>query len=234
MSNARDKRLLRRIAVHHLPLFAASAISVFLLYTTRPYPDVITRTSFATAYPALVLLIVTLWIGPWNVLRRKRTPVSSDLRRDIGIWAGVVGLVHTGFGLNVHQRGRPWLYFLYRKTEGRHLIPLRHDAFGFANYMGALATILLLVLFATSNDYTIRKLGTPRWKQLQRWNYLLFALAFAHTFGYQIGVEKQHGPSVVTVIACGAISIILQALGYLTRRKRTAKSTSAMDVTISV
>lgn len=233
MSNARDKRLLRRIAVHHLPLLAVSAVSVFVLYTTRPYPDVIARTSFATAYPALVLLVVTLWIGPWNVLRRKRTPVSSDLRRDIGIWAGVLGLVHTGFGLDVHLRGRPWLYFVYQKIEGPHLIPLRHDKFGFANYTGALATILLLVLFVTSNDYAIRKLGTPRWKQLQRWNYLLFVLAFAHAFGYQIGIESQHVPWVATVIVCGAISIALQTMGYLTRRNRTAKSPSATDVTIS-
>lgn len=233
MSIVRHKRLLRRLVMHHLPLLAISAISVFVLYTTRPYPDAIARTSFATAYPALVLLVVTLWIGPWNVLRGKRMPVSSDLRRDIGIWAGVLGLIHTGFGLNVHLRGRPWLYFVYQKFEKPHLIPLRHDMFGFANYTGAFATILLLVLFVTSNDYAIRKLSTPRWKQLQRWNYLLFALVFAHTFGYQVGVESQRAPWVATAIACGAISILLQGLGYLMRHNRTAKPSSE-DVTISV
>ncbi len=53
-----------------------------LLYVTRPYKDVITKISFATAYPALVFLAVTLLIGPWNVLREKRNPLSGDLRRD--------------------------------------------------------------------------------------------------------------------------------------------------------
>ena len=126
--------------VHHLPLFIVSGASVLLLYITRPYRDVVTKISFATAYPALVLLAATLLIGPWNLLRGKRTPISSDWRRDVGIWAGIWGLVHTVIGQNVHLRGRPWLYYIYEPGKA-HSFPLRHDLFGFANYTGLISAL---------------------------------------------------------------------------------------------
>jgi sulfoxide reductase heme-binding subunit YedZ len=202
--------------MHHLPLFAASVVSVGLLYASRPYKDVLTKASFATAYPALVLLAATLLIGPWNLLRSKRTPVSSDLRRDIGIWAGILGIVHTVVGQNVHLRGRPWLYYVYEHPKA-HLIPLRHDLFGFSNFTGLISVLLLLLLLATSNDYSLRALSTPRWKQLQRWNYLAFALVGFHAFGYQ-SIEKQDTPFVAAVVTSVAITAVMQGLGFQRRR----------------
>jgi sulfoxide reductase heme-binding subunit YedZ len=220
-ARSRTKRLMRRIWTHHLLLLLATAFAVLVLYVTRPYRDVITRLSFSTAYPALILLVITLWIGPWNLLRRKRIPVSSDLRRDIGIWAGILGLLHTGIGLCVHMRRRPWLYFVYQRSEG-HTFPMRHDIFGFANYTGLIATFILLLLFVTSNDYALRRLGTPRWKQLQRWNYVLFLFAFLHTIAYQT-MEKQHAPFVATIVVCGAITLLLQVFGYQRRRANAVR-----------
>jgi sulfoxide reductase heme-binding subunit YedZ len=211
-----QKRLLRRLLVHHLPLLVVSGSSVVLLYITRPYRDVVTKISFATAYPALVLLAATLLIGPWNLLRGKRTPISSDWRRDVGIWAGIWGLVHTVIGQNVHLRGRPWLYYVYEPEKG-HSFPLRHDLFGFANYTGLLSALILLLLLATSNNYSLRALGTPRWKQIQRWNYVAFALMAAHAIGYQIN-EKQKAPFVATLVISIVITLVLQAIGFQRRR----------------
>lgn len=216
MPTLQQKRLFRRLLAHHLPLFVASAGSVFLLYVTRSYPDVITRISFSTAYPALVLLAATLLIGPWNLLRGKRTPISSDWRRDVGIWAGMLGLVHTVIGQNVHLRGRPWLYYIYEPGKG-HMFPLRHDLFGFANYTGLISALILLALLATSNNYSLRSLGTPRWKQLQRWNYVAFALMAVHAVGYQIN-EKQKAPFVATVVISIAVTLVFQAVGFHRRR----------------
>ena len=220
-ANQPANRLGRRLWTHHLFLLIVTSFAVFALYITRPYRDVITRLSFSTAYPALVLLVITLWIGPWKLLQGQRTPVSSDLRRDVGIWAGILGIFHTGIGLCVHLRGRPWLYFVYQRSEG-HGFPLRHDIFGFANYTGSIATIILLILFVTSNDYALRRLGTPRWKQLQRWNYVLFLFAFLHTIAYQT-MEKQHVQFVATVATFGAITLLLQGLGLQRWRTNTSR-----------
>jgi len=192
--------------------------AVAALYITRPYKDVVSKASFATAYPALALLSVSLMVGPWNLVRKRQNPVSSDLRRDIGIWAGILGIVHAVIGQCVHLRGRPWLYYIYSAKDHRRF-PLRHDLFGLANYTGAVSTLLLIALLATSNDYFLRALGTPRWKQLQRWNYAVFALAAIHSFAYQ-GVEKQHLGFVVTVALCITLAAGLQLAGAGMRRFR--------------
>ena len=221
----KQKRLLGRLLRHHLPLLVLSVLSAAALYLTRPNGDAISRTSFATAYPALALLAATLLIGPWNLLRRQPNPVSSDLRRDLGIWAGILGVLHAAVGQCVHLRGRPWLYYVYGPTEHPHSFPMRHDIFGLANYTGAVGTLLLIALLATSNDYSLRALGTPRWKQLQRWNYAVFALTAIHAIGYQEGIEKQKAPFVATVIVCLAIALLFQAAGFVRRmERRTARA----------
>lgn len=190
---------------------------VALLYQTRPYPDVLSRASFATAYPALALLAVTLLIGPWNLLRNKANPVSSDLRRDIGIWAGLLGVLHAGVGQFVHLRGRPWLYYIY--GPGEHHRGMRHDLFGLANYTGAVGTLILIVLLATSNDLSLRRLGTRKWKQLQRWNYAVFALVAVHSFAFQ-GVETQKMQWVITAAVCVVAALAMQTAGLVQQNAR--------------
>jgi sulfoxide reductase heme-binding subunit YedZ len=208
----------RRAYNHHLPLCLLTLASIAMLYVTRPYRDVITKVSFATAYPALVLLITTLLIGPWNMLRGRRTPVSMDLRRDIGIWAGIIGLVHAVVGQCVHLRGRPWLYYIYEHRKNGPT-GLRHDLFGFNNFTGLGATVILIALFATSNDWFLRRLGTRQWKQMQRWNYACFALTSAHAIGYQT-MEHQAAPFVATALVCISLTVILQVTGFAMSRSK--------------
>jgi sulfoxide reductase heme-binding subunit YedZ len=182
----------------------------------------LSRASFATAYPALVLLGATLVIGPLNLLRHRPSPVSIDLRRDLGIWAGILAILHTAVGQCVHLRGRPWLYYIYGPAEHHHRLALRHDLFGIANYSGAIATLIVVALFATSNDFSLRALGTRQWKQLQRWNYAAAALVALHAFAYQ-GIEKQRPQFVAVVIACVAITLAIQWAGFLIRRTIAAQ-----------
>ncbi len=107
-----SKRLHRRLLRHHLPLFTLSTVCVAALYLTRPYTDVLSRASFATTYPALILLVLALLVGPLNLLKKRPNPVSSDLRRDLGIWAAILSILHVAIGQNVHLRGKPWLYYV--------------------------------------------------------------------------------------------------------------------------
>jgi len=80
-----------------------------------------------------------------------------------------------------------------------------------------IGTLVLVLLLATSNDYALRRLGKSKWKQLQRWNYLLFALVILHAFGYQT-IEKQRAPFVALVIVCVAITVGLQTYGFRLHR----------------
>ncbi len=209
-------RLSRRILQHHLPLGLVTAAMAVPLYVTRSYPDVLSRLSFASAYPALLLLAATLFVGPWTLLRQGQVPVSLDLRRDIGIWAGMTGLFHAVVGQCVHLRGRPWLYYIYEKWDG-HALPLRHDVFGFANHTGLAAALILGMLLATSNDASLRHWGMPGWKKLQRWNYACFGLTALHCFLYQLGVESQDTVFVASAILCVALTTAIQLAGWRRR-----------------
>lgn len=163
--------------------FACTAV-FWKLFSARR--DLIGHISIATAYPALFLTAVAVFLGPWNVLRKRANPVSFDLRRDIGIWAGIMALLHTAVGLNVHLRGRMWLYFV----DQHHRI--RHDWFGFGNDTGVVAALLFLLLLAISNDLSLRGLGARRWKSLQRWTYAAVILTILHAVAYQ-HVEERRG-----------------------------------------
>jgi sulfoxide reductase heme-binding subunit YedZ len=214
MARMQWTRLRKRLIRHHLSLLILSSSGAAALYFTRPYPDVLTRLSFSTAYPAMILLGFTLLTGPWNLLRRRGNPVSSDLRRDVGIWAGILGIAHTAVGQCVHLRGRPWHYYVYGAQD--HHRGLRHDLFGFANYTGAIAVVLLALLLATSNDYSLRRFGTTGWKRLQRWNYALFALAAAHAIGYLV-IEKQKISFDTAIAVCIMLTVIMQISGFAMR-----------------
>jgi len=172
----------------------------------------------------LTLLTATLLIGPLNLLRKRRQPLSSDLRRDFGIWAGLLGIIHAAVGQCVHLRGRPWLYYVYGPTEHHHL-PIRHDLFGVANYTGAASTLLLLALFVTSNDYSLRALRPPRWKQLQRWNYAVFLLAAIHSVAY-LAIEKQQPAFWMVVAISITIATFFQGAGFLKRRSAMSAKSS--------
>jgi sulfoxide reductase heme-binding subunit YedZ len=163
-----SRRLSHRLSGHHLPIGLATLASGYLLYVTRSFPDVLTRLSFSSAYPALVPLTATLLIGPLKIMTGDRLAVSMDFRRDVGIWAGTVSLFHVVVGQCVHPRGRPWLYYIHENWKQKHALPVRHDLFGVANYSRLFAALVLLALLATSNDAALRKLTTPGWKQLQR------------------------------------------------------------------
>lgn len=198
----------------HLGLALLAFAIVSLAYTATPPPDVRHRASMATAYGGLVFLCWTLWLGPWNVLRRRPNPVSFDFRRDIAIWAGVLAIVHTAVGLTVHLRGRMWMYFF----RNLHPLRLQDTQFGFANYTGLVAALLFCMLLALSNDASLRWLKRRRWKSLQRWSYVAFVLTAAHGIAYQL-VEKRHLPWVIIFSGLLAGAVVVQISGFLRVRR---------------
>jgi sulfoxide reductase heme-binding subunit YedZ len=169
----------------------------------------------ATAYAGLLFLAVSLWIGPWNVLRRRPNPVSFDLRRDIGIWTGILAILHTIIGLTVHLRGRMWMYFF----KSLHPLKLQNTQFGFANLVGLGAALLFLMLLVISNDISLRALGIRRWKSLQRWTYAALVLTAAHGLAYQL-VEKRRLPWVLVFTAVIVAVSATQVVGFTQVQKR--------------
>jgi sulfoxide reductase heme-binding subunit YedZ len=167
----------------------------------------------ASAYASLLLLATTLMIGPWNTLRGRANPVSSYLRRDVGIWAGMLGIVHVIVGLQVHMDGKFWLYFL-PPPDAAYRFPLRIDPFGLTNYAGLAAGLILLMLLAISSNASLRALGAVRWKRLQRWNYAVAALVVTHGAIYQF-IEKRTVGFVAALVVVVLFTVALQVSGRL-------------------
>jgi sulfoxide reductase heme-binding subunit YedZ len=168
------------------------------------------RFTVATGYVATGLLVSTLLIGPANLLLRRRNPVSSYLRRDVGAWTAIASVVHVVWGLQVHG---PLSDFL-RYFVGPGGSPLT-NSFGFGNWTGLAATIIVVGLLALSSDFALRRLRARRWKRLQRLNYALFALVVAHAFFYGALLRMTSpftlllGGSVVAVFAGQLVGIWL-------------------------
>lgn len=194
--------------MNHGFILAASAVALFLAVTLIRSEDRKYQWSMATGYVSIMLLALSLLIGPFNVYTKRLNPVSSDLRRDVGIWCGVIGLAHVVIGIQVHM-GNLWLYF-FRGVDGDAGFKLRSDLFGAANYIGFIGTILLVTLLLLSNDLSLRLLKSRRWKMIQRWNYFLFAAVLVHGIMYQ-AIEKR----LLSIVIVFAIIMVLPIIGQL-------------------
>ncbi len=205
----------RRIG-RHLQLAVLSALLVSLFYYFTAPPDLRHRLSMASAYASMIFLGWTLAMGSWNLFRSRPNPVSYDLRRDVGIWTGILAVFHTAIGLTVHLRGRMWMYFFQKL----HPLTFQKNKFGFANDVGLIAALLFVGLMLISNDVAIRRLGIQRWKTLQRLTYLTFALTVLHGWAFQ-AVEKRKISWVAVFWSMAAVGTVVQLAG-IHRRKTIA------------
>lgn len=151
-----------------------------LFYASRPQwvPDM--RLWRAVGDASLVLLVVTLALGPAGRLSAAAAGLSS-WRRQLGIWTALTGLVHTVLVLY------GWVAFDLGRLMGFEFVPelgrtaRMEPGFGLANLMGLVAMALLLVLLATSSDAAVRRLGPPVWNWVQGFAHVVFYLVVLHT-----------------------------------------------------
>lgn len=215
----RNRSRLRRQIV--LALIALAIVGA--VWAADPTSPGLARLSLGTAYSGLAFLAASLVVGPLELIRGRRPPPSTYLRRDIGITAGILALVHVAVGLQVHLGGDMVSYFFHRDPAG-HVGALRADVFGFANHTGLLAALVFLLLLSLSNNASLRALKARRWKGLQRTAYAAALLVFAHGALYQV-LERQRLAFVTVFLLATAIAAAAQLAGLL-RHRRDHQGTS--------
>ena len=217
MANHRLGSRLHRQLLLAATAAAATIIGFFtLLPPDRSFSD---RFTMSTAYVGLFFLAAALIVGPVNVLRGVPNPLSTYLRRDIGIITGILAIAHTVIGLLVHFRGDFVQYFFYRTPTG--VDGVRFDAFGMANHVGLIAALIILILLCISNDASMRRLGPKWWKRIQRWNYVGAIAVILHALLYQ-AVERQKPAFIASVLIVATGAVVLQFFGFWRRRERLA------------
>ena len=211
---SRPLRWIRRLR-NHAALGGVTLAVATLLFVAIPSADAVFRASMATAYVGLALLAATLAFGSVAAFRGRRYPVTTDIRRDVGIWTAIYALVHVVIGLQVHLRGKMWEYFVH-SVRGSFLP--RIDPFGAANYAGAIAALLLAMLLVTSNDASLRKLGALKWQRVHRLVEWALVLTLLHGGAYQ-WLEKRHW-----VIVVGFVVVAVTVIGARVRAGRVRRN----------
>jgi methionine sulfoxide reductase heme-binding subunit len=206
----------RRLARHALLGLASLSVGA-LIWAVSSHRSRVEGISFATAYAGLAMLAVALVLGPLNLMRQRPNPVSTDLRRDVGLWAGLWGVVHTIAGLQVHMGGDLRRYFF----PGANGSPVSRstETFVTANYLGLIAAFLLIVLMLLSNDVALKTLGVATWKWLQRSSYVVLALVVIHGALYQL-LEKRRVGFVLAFLVVTGFAVLVQAAGVRARVNR--------------
>jgi sulfoxide reductase heme-binding subunit YedZ len=175
----------------------------------------------ATGYLGLGLLAVTLLLGPAHLLLRRRNPVSSYLRRDVGAWTAICSVVHVicaGLIHVSHGRGLVSSFVHFFVAEDGSALT---NSFGLGNWTGLAALVIVLGLLAASSDSALRKLKARPWKWLQRLNYALFALVILHAFFYG-ALLRMTSPFTLLLILSVMVVFVGQAVGVWLWRRRYA------------
>ncbi len=154
----------------------------------KPTLPIVPFITYTSGYLSIFLLAVSLLLGPLNLMLKLKNPISTYIRRDIGIFGGILGVVHSVVGLFMHFTGRPWLYFVEEVGES---FAIRFGNFGLANYTGLFGALILVLLLIISNDYFLGKLKAVKWKNLQRSTYPMFVLVIAHSVFYRLNAGKE-------------------------------------------
>jgi methionine sulfoxide reductase heme-binding subunit len=176
------------------------------------------RFTVATGYVAFALLALTLLIGPVNLLLRRRLPVSSYLRRDVGAWTALFSGVHVIVSLMVHGSGQIQHFIDFFVADGSPLT----NSFGLGNWTGLAALVIVAMLLALSSDAALRRLKARNWKRLQRLNYALFALVIAHSFFYG-ALLRETSPYTILLLLIALAVVVAQVVGVWLFRRRYSR-----------
>lgn len=197
-------------------LIIIALASLGAYHSLFPIPAEIAFTRFF-ALSGFLLICVSLIIGPLATIWPKSFALLIEPRRAVGIAAAAFAFIHVVISLGL--------------TFGWNLNLL----LGTPGFIVAVpATVLLFVLAATSADYAIKVLGPGLWKNVQRFNYLVFILSFAHFILKSNGLfTALQGKTFVNLaevfcILLGTAAVVLQAAGFLTRRKMQAQNRAKM------
>lgn len=202
-------------ARRHGILLALVAGTLTIAIFAGPAAATIDRVSIVSAYQFAVLLSVILMIGPWRALKSRHRPINIHARRDIGIWAGITGLLHLYAGTGQAMTPDYIATFVAVPTAGVTMAS-RNDVFVWGTIAGLLIGVLLLLLLALSNDRSVRRLSSRWWKRLQRTSYLVFVLTYGHALAFQY-LETRSPWLVVGVICLGGSVLVAQVAGFRAR-----------------
>jgi DMSO/TMAO reductase YedYZ heme-binding membrane subunit len=204
---------------YHLGLTAGTAASFGVAVLYGPADGAADRLSIVSAYLCLVLLGCALFIGPAHAITTGRPVFNKYVRRDIGIWAALVGLVHF-FLANALAMNYAYLDLYVNLATEPPSPEFRSQLYGLGTISGYIVAVLFFLLLGLSSDRVLRWIGMRWWKRLQRASYLAFVLTVLHSFAFQ-ALESREGFLVGVVSLVCIVILAVQVFGIAAVRKRS-------------
>ncbi|ASJ52183.1 hypothetical protein BP422_00690 [Brevibacillus formosus] len=194
--------------------------------------------SMLLGYLSFILIGCTLLIGPLQSwLPAGWMTISLSIRRAIGIWAGLTGVLHVILVLflfesdprlmiiqeNRYEKADGWmgLFFVASSAPTMWSSP-NWTLTGVANYLGLLAFFILLAQWLTSFARAEKWLGGSSWKRLHLANPWLFVIVLFHGLIYIQSIKGEpHTFSDMLVFA--TMIWVIRSIAFIRRaffRKR--------------
>lgn len=206
-----------RRPIRHLWLTVAIGGLLGLVAWVAPANELIDQLSTASAWICALLFCVVLLIGPVGVLTGRPAPTNHLLRRDLGIWTALTGLLHFWLGTEESMNTA----YLAAFVSGTVMPPapdVRQSLFTWGSLLGFIVGLLFLLLMSLSNNVALRRLGAKWWKRLQRSSYFAFAFTMLHGVAFQV-LESRHWVWVGVLALCTIAVTVLQGRGFVVRRR---------------
>lgn len=169
----------RRLWIRHFTILLPTFALMALFWFSRMDWDPKMRLWRAIGDASWVLLCISLMIGPIATLWK---PISRFItwRREIGIWFGILALIHALLILNGWVRWDVMRFLGYEYIPQLDRQARLEPGFGLSNLVGLFALLWALLLTVTSTNWAIKQLGSSAWKWLHSGAYVIFYLVSLH------------------------------------------------------
>lgn len=219
----------KMLFTRHILVGAIGGVYVWLFWMSRPEWSWEMRLWRSFGDASLMLLFMTLAIGPLSRLWTTATQLLI-YRRQTGIWFAILALIHSFLIWN------GWARWDFSRFLGFEFIPQLNrvarlePGFGLSNLIGMVALLLTVVLLVTSSECAMKRLGSS-WKWLHYSAYTIFYLSALHTGYYlfihfSISFHKNPAPPNwfrIPFLILVAILLIIKLLAFVktvSRRKK--------------
>ncbi|HNS64862.1 MAG TPA: ferric reductase-like transmembrane domain-containing protein [Candidatus Woesebacteria bacterium] len=204
----RQKQINTGLLIFELFLLVIWCLAVFVALNYPQQVFVVLKISGKLGTASLLLFSLTLL--PGIIMRLKVIPkitlpiatLITPFRRHLGILMFITAFVHMSFSSTL-----PYLALQLIST-GKVVLP---PPFRLFEQIGLIGWMLLLPVWLTSNDFSMKKLG-KWWKRLQRLTYLALWLIFAH-------VAMQSQPVAVLLLVVGLLEMYSWVLVWRRKQK---------------
>ena len=152
-----------------------------------PFMGNLTRDYIHAGTLGFPLLVIIMYMGALD-MKLPWVKKLMSIRKELSILSGFPILTHA-----LMRIGRvPNAFGFFTDNEaymasGRVTSALGAGLSSFSFVLGAVMLALFIPLWATSFDFVRKRMGSVRWKKLQRWSYALYAMLFIHAMGIQAG-----------------------------------------------